>query len=290
MAYSLAEVRAALARAMGRLVEGTATGGGLTTIVDTEGLAIRVNAEELERGIAYIRAADDESPEGEARWVEDYTVGTSTLTVATAFSAAVGAGDSYEVYLAPLSLEEWNECINQAIREAWPEVCEVGRGSPTWLPPSSECALEEWERHVLTVMMTGEAGASEDQQPVLRVPRSWWEVVSTGDGTWALQVNHVLPAELALLIVYRKRYEELTDWLPGEAPPPGEGEEAGPDETELALSYLIPAARANVHALLAERAGAQATAAQHLQLLNYWREQAQNQKERLVMLVEEVRA
>lgn len=269
MSYTLMEVRAALADSMGSLVEGTATGGDLTTIVDTSGLAIYENAEDLARALAYIRSAGGAAPEGEARWVSGYAAATATLTVATAFSAAVQSGDGYELYLAPLSLGQWDGCINQAIREAWPELCELRMVEFAWMPPPYRIALTEDQRHIQSVML----GWAHVPGRMLRVPRSWWQVGY--DGGWYLFLNQVVPEDREVVAFYRYPHQELSD---------------ADDETGLYLSYLLTAARAGVHALLAERSGAQAAAAQHLQLLNYWREQAREEKERLSILVEETRA
>lgn len=77
-------------------VTGTATGGSVTTIVDTTRL---IQADSYWNGFwaFVITTTDSLAPQGEAQKVYSFTNSNSTLTVELPFSAAVGAGDIYGV-------------------------------------------------------------------------------------------------------------------------------------------------------------------------------------------------
>lgn len=77
-------------------VTGTATGGSVTTIVDTTRL---IQADSYWNGFwaFVITTTDSLAPQGEAQKVYSFTNSSSTLTVELPFSAAVGAGDTYGV-------------------------------------------------------------------------------------------------------------------------------------------------------------------------------------------------
>lgn len=77
-------------------VTGTATGGSVTTIVDTTRL---IQADSYWNGLwaFVITTTDSSAPQGEAQKVYSSTNSSNTLTVELPFSAAVGAGDTYGV-------------------------------------------------------------------------------------------------------------------------------------------------------------------------------------------------
>lgn len=77
-------------------VTGTATGGSVTTIVDTTRL---IQADSYWNGLwaFVITTTDSSAPQGEAQKVYSFTNSSNTLTVELPFSAAVGAGDTYGV-------------------------------------------------------------------------------------------------------------------------------------------------------------------------------------------------
>jgi hypothetical protein len=82
---------------MGQWNESVATGGSATTIVDTK-LAGEGSDGDWEDGAAFIvydAGGAGAAPEGEFRRVSAFDAASGTLTVDTAFTAAVDAGDRY---------------------------------------------------------------------------------------------------------------------------------------------------------------------------------------------------
>lgn len=88
------------ARALDALIEGLATGGSASTVVDSYMSAHLgfSDDDEFNGGTVFIPlTTDTAAPQNESRVVTDHAASTGTLTVAPVFSAAVAAGDRYGV-------------------------------------------------------------------------------------------------------------------------------------------------------------------------------------------------
>lgn len=98
---TVVDVLVQAARALDALVEGVATGGSTTTIVDSRLPGIGWNEDDqFNDGTAFIlydAAGAGGAPQGECRVVSDYGQASGTITVGTAFTQAVAAGDVYGV-------------------------------------------------------------------------------------------------------------------------------------------------------------------------------------------------
>lgn len=81
-------------------LSGTATSGSRTTIVDTSGL---VQADDYWNGrkIHIQASTDGKAPQGESRKISDFSSSTHTLSLEMPLSAAVEAGDSYQIAIWP---------------------------------------------------------------------------------------------------------------------------------------------------------------------------------------------
>lgn len=257
MAKTLEELREQVGREMGVVLSGEATGGAAGTVVDTEGLAHVTEDDGLNGAFVFIREAGGAAPEGEWRRILDYDGGTQTISVEFNFTAAVGAGDDYEVYRVPLTLDELDEAVNQGIRGAWPEV---------WNP-----VMEEW-----TVGVGGEdehdvggealGGDAEDlvdvwvKDPVggglgiggwQLMPRVMWRYERDAQMVY---YERDLFAGVYVRVLMKERYQDL-----------GAGEETTLDE-----GYLVAAAKGHVYEALAGSVGAGHDAGRFLDLMSHW--------------------
>jgi hypothetical protein len=259
MAKTLEELRADLGRAAGLFLGGAATSAGTTVqIIDANGLARITETDFLKGGLAYVRTdagGAHAAPETEARRITAFTPASDMITVEYAFSAAVAAGDVYEVYRAPLTLEQWDLAINQAIDEAWPEVWRrevympVATGVDNYLLPEDAWGVDD-----VLVQMTGSLAG----WPAQRLPRDHWSVDGTPGLTLSCRLVEKPESGRAIRFVYRYRYPAL----------------AATESTDLDAGYILAAAKAHLYEMLAGEAGGQADASRYLQLLNFWREQA----------------
>lgn len=265
MTETLAALRARLARAVGRYFVGTATGGTASTIIDTSGLARWTEDDALIGGWALITAAGGAAPEDESRRISDYAQSTKTVTVSPVFTATVGAGDTYELYLSPLAIEDWNDCINEAIRSSWPELFTLSTGEelvefPTMTIAGGPDLLHE----NMTISMQHPDESEPHNVPVLP---NWYQLAGNQATGWTLT------------FVRKPTWGSLLRW---------EGRTAFPvlatDSATTALdpSYILAAARAEWYQRMADSARGQANVAAHLQEMNHWQERADNIKRALV--------
>lgn len=95
-------------------VTGTATGGSLTTVVDTARLT-QVDNYWLKQKIFIKTTTDTLAPQGDARRISSSTSSTGTVTVELPFSAAVQSGDTYGI--AVLSDSRLNQALNDALAQ-----------------------------------------------------------------------------------------------------------------------------------------------------------------------------
>jgi len=109
--FALSVYRDAVARVFG-MVEGTATGGTTTTVVDT---ALTRYANDYWNGAqVYIKATvDGAAPQLQARYATDFVSSTGTLTVAPAYTVTAGAGDTYQI-LPRITIENLNAALDLA--------------------------------------------------------------------------------------------------------------------------------------------------------------------------------
>lgn len=92
---SRAELRAELARFFG-YVEGVATGGTTSTILDTS--LFRYPDDYFVGAQVWIEDADGAAPEDETSYVTDFANSTGTLTLLPVLTAEVDSGDTYHIY------------------------------------------------------------------------------------------------------------------------------------------------------------------------------------------------
>jgi hypothetical protein len=203
MAKTRADLVELVARRFGFYLKGTATGGSATTVVDAANLTEPDDHYNDMR--AYILTAGGAAPEGQERRVEAFSQATATVTVEPAFTAAVEAGDVFEIL--PCRRAQIVAGINAGIvaaGDAWlvpmTDVTTVTIASGDYdysLPVGLVILYRVWRR----------SATSDPWQPV---PAEDWQV----DGTPGAQVlylhtqRHVVAGE-KLRLDYLARLSEL---------------------------------------------------------------------------------
>jgi len=268
MAKTLEQLRTQLGQETGIWFSGTATGGGLGTIIDTNGLAHLDEDDTLVGALAYILAAGGAAPQGEARRITDYDATTQTITVEYNFTAVVGAGDTYEVYKSALSLDEIDEAINQAIRDAWPEVWDpeqvtwtVGVGGEDNHDVGGESGAEPDELVDLWLQDSNVGGGWQ------WMPRSMWRYVKDSQ---LVYFERTLAENVDVRALNKVIYEEL----------------AATESTTLDEGYLMAAAKYHLYEALAASTGAGHDISHYLDLMNYWGKVAGERKQALALHLE----
>ena len=117
MTYTLADLTYRVARELGLTQEGIATGGNVTTLVDT---VMRVEQDDYwNKGTVWVlrdAAGAKAAPEGEYATVSDFDSATSTLTI-SALTAAIAGGDRYAVSTRHIPLHILIQKINTSIQD-----------------------------------------------------------------------------------------------------------------------------------------------------------------------------
>lgn len=127
MGYTLYDLVLRTARELETVVEGTATGGSTTTVIDTVYLLNRFEDDHFNAGqvfILYDAGGAAAAPEGEWGRVTDFVKSTGVVTMA-AVSAAVAAGDRYAVMDDRFILDEIIQGINRVLGETPIEVTDT---------------------------------------------------------------------------------------------------------------------------------------------------------------------
>lgn len=98
MSYNLFDLTYRVARELGIVREGTATGGSTSTIIDTVLLKDLYNDDHFNAGTAWIlydAGGAGAAPQGLTSRITDFVKTTGVVSLATTFGAAVAAGDRY---------------------------------------------------------------------------------------------------------------------------------------------------------------------------------------------------
>jgi len=258
-----------VARRFGHYKSGTATGGSTTTVIDT---GILYAPDDYWVG-HYVYILEDAggagaAPEGEERPVTDYDQSTATLTVDPAFSAAVGAGDTYEVLAVRRG--DVTAAINGAIRAA----------GETWLKhvvdtTTLTIADDDYDYDlpaaVVRLLMVSVRGDTDEAW--VEVPGRLWSVGGT-PGALVLYFDALtgLGDGDAIRLDYVARPSELTT----DAGTLGVGE---PAEREL-VDFIVCYALFVLHDQAASAAPEGAGFRPHLTQAQYWREEAERVRAR----------
>lgn len=125
MSETLATTRAEVSRRAQEFLQGTATGGSTSTVIDVNGLTSPDNY--WDESVILITSGTNN---GLQRRVQSFTASTSTLTVYSAFTGAVASGSSYELYRR-FTPGDIDVAINRALNIAAPDFREKVRAVAT---------------------------------------------------------------------------------------------------------------------------------------------------------------
>lgn len=202
MSYTLLTLRQELARSTGGLIQGTATGGSTTTLIDTNLLdSGEFGDDHLNGADLYITdTTDDAAPKGEARYVTDFVASTGTATVGKAFTAAPGAGDTYDVYMK-YTKEDLDTALMLAISD-WRMVTTLTLNSNV-----AEYALSATALHNADDVIGVWLRESTDTQEAYKQVSDWkvWD----NAGTLTLEFGTVnFDSNTIARVVYEARYDQ----------------------------------------------------------------------------------
>ena len=203
MSYTLLQLRQELARSTGGLIQGTATGGSTTTLVDTNLLDSGEFADDHLNGsdIYITDTTDDLAPKGEVRYVTDFVQSTGVATVGKAFTAAPGAGDTYDVYLR-YTKDDLDTALMLAVKD-WRLQTSLTLSSNT-----AEYALSATALHRAEQVQSVWLRESTDTQEAYEQVTNWrvWD----NAGTLTLEFADVnFDGNTLCRVVYEARYDQM---------------------------------------------------------------------------------
>jgi hypothetical protein len=185
------------------------------------------------------------------------------IYLSEALTADVEADDAYEVYTVPLSLEQWDDAINQAIDAAWPQVF----SREMWETASAEVSAYLLPDDVGDVMEVDVAFKGYYAgMPTETIPRARWRVEGTPGTDLYLHLHGIVPAGgRDLNIYYKGKYARL----------------AAAESSDIDHEYVMLAGAARVYQILANQAGTEVASNRYIQLFNYYSEKAQERRDLL---------
>src|SRR5258706_13460466 len=116
MAVTLSKVMQRAWRGLGWSIEIIATGGSVTTIVDTN--TVYTTTDEPVGGYAVVvhdAGNANAAPEGEFGYISGFNAITKTFTISTTLSAAVASGDSIQITNTKVSLPQMIQAVNDGL-------------------------------------------------------------------------------------------------------------------------------------------------------------------------------
>lgn len=195
---------------LGQIKRWTATGGGLTSVINTTWAGVEEQIYEdddpaLIYGTAIVLETSDHlAPEGEMRMITDYDSGTQVLTTES-FSAAVQAGDKVGIVSPLFPLEDMVELANIALQKLG-EI-DIPDTTLSFVANQTEYLLPTsiTERPIGVFRQTVQSSANNQWQEV-----SGWDVIPQAVGTQWKLVLPVLPQNYSIMVLYRAAHPKLT--------------------------------------------------------------------------------
>ena len=194
--------------ALGQMEVTTATGGSVSTAIDTK-LGDTYGDEDLIGSSLFIirdAAGASAAPEGEAQLITGYAVSTNTITVGTAFSAAVGAGDTVGIAKNVWPLLTMIELANDALQSLG--TIQLTDTSLTTVSGQSEYALPvamKYKVQQVQIQMDAATNANEWMNV-----HNWTVSPSAAGSTGLLIFNEELPAGYTLKLWYEAEHPRVS--------------------------------------------------------------------------------
>lgn len=179
----------------------TATGGSTTTIVDSKLIDYLgdSNEDDILNGGTVILIKDaagaGAAPEGEIRYIDDYTSSTGTITF-TAMTAAPASGDTYMLVSKDFPLYDMLEVVNDALAY-------LGQIAPT--PDTSLTTVAAQTEYTLPIALQGAQILNvtyQDSGTDRNIPIDDWYVKPASAGSTAILVIPDISASRILEITY----------------------------------------------------------------------------------------
>lgn len=187
----------------------TATGGSTTTIVDSKLIEYLgdSNEDDILNGGTVILIKDAggaaAAPEGEIRYIDDYTSATGTITF-TAMTSAPAAGDTYMLVSRDFPLYDMLEVVNDAL-------VYLGQVAPT--PDTSLTTVVSQTEYTLPIAMQGAQILDvtyQDSGNDRNIPVDGWKLKPATAGSTGILVIPDIGASRTLEVTYLATHPKVS--------------------------------------------------------------------------------
>jgi hypothetical protein len=187
----------------------TATGGSTTTIVDSKLIDYLgdSNEDDILNGGTVILIKDaggaGAAPEGEIRYIDDYTSSTGTITF-TAMTAAPASGDTYMLVSRDFPLYDMLEVVNDALAY-------LGQVAPT--PDTSLTTVVSQTEYTLPIAMQGAQILDvtyQDSGNDRNIPVDGWKLKPATAGSTGILVIPDIGASRTLEVTYLTTHPKVS--------------------------------------------------------------------------------
>lgn len=206
MAKTLFDLTYELARLLGVVSEGVATGGSTTTIADT---VERTEANDFWNGgsawILYDAGGAGAAPQGEYSFISDFATTGGVITLRSTLTAAAASGDRYAVAGLRYPLQLLVQKINEVLRTI--PVTTEDITTITIADSQTEYSLPSDVWDLKQVWMQTDPDDSNDTRPT---PLHDWRIRKSATGTAnVLQLGRQLASDTILNLVYLTDHQTL---------------------------------------------------------------------------------
>lgn len=192
---------------LGHMEVSTATGGSVSTIIDTK-LGDKYGDGDIVGSTAFIirdSAGAGAAPEQEITRVTDYVASTNTITVSPSFSAAVAAGDTFGIAKPIIELDTMIELANMALQGLG--TIQLTDTSITTVDGQTEYSLPVGLKYKVTLvqMATNKDTGNYEYNDI-----SGWYQINSGPGSVGMLVfNESLPSGYTLKLFYEAEHPRV---------------------------------------------------------------------------------
>lgn len=208
MALTLSDVLQAGYAELGQLNVSLATGGSTTTITDTT--QTDGDDDAWKDGAAFVvNTTDGLSPIGQFQRVSAYVAATGVLTVDTAFTTAIGAGDTYGLVGSYYPLRQMIKSVNDALRSLGDVDLTDTTTLDTAVATTEYAASATWKRAApFRVDIQGITGSSSTDNS-WRVIQDWEYVPAVAGSAGKIIFRDYQPASRDIRVWYKGPHPTL---------------------------------------------------------------------------------
>jgi hypothetical protein len=180
MSQTLTTIRQEVARRATEFLQGTATGGSTTSVVDT----VNLNQDDDFWGEAWVRFSSGTNNDA-VRRVSASSQSAASLTLYSAAPASVGAGDTYDLHRRFSPVDIMNG-VNSAVNKSWPDFFETVKSNVVTATTNTfryDFPAGVPEEGVIGIEMQILTDPNVPTYPYERLPISKYDIIREWDGS-----------------------------------------------------------------------------------------------------------